>query len=68
MNQPDGEIHRVRCGTKELLSSWSWGPTMVAHGSILSGSPTWKLSEPPFWFVWGLHYLDRIDEIIATGD
>ena len=37
--QPDREIHMATSQTKEILSSWSLGPGMVALGSVLV--PSW---------------------------
>lgn len=40
----DEETYRVRYQTMELLSLWSLGPRVVAHGSVLVRQ-MWKISK-----------------------
>lgn len=50
-SKADEAIHRARSQTKELLSSWSLGPSTVTCKAFWF--PTGKLSKPSLWGFYG---------------
>ena len=59
------EMHRAGSGERMQNSHASTVMLLFQH---LHMFPTWKLSEPStFRFLWMLHYLGRVDQIIGFG-
>lgn len=49
--EPDEDMLKARSQTKGLLSSWSPGPAVMAHGSILVHQPR----STPNLVLWGFY-------------